>query len=135
MKKLISILLSLSIIASICLTNIPAFCEYYGDFVYTTGATNTTIIDYTGPGGDVTIPGTVDGKTVTMIGEGAFFGYSNITSITIEDGPKYIAEYAFANCTGLVELSIPKTVEQMIENCLNGCTALKNIYGSQIRTP
>ena len=51
---------------------------------------------YVGPGGDVTIP---DG--VTSIGDSAFEGCSNLTSITIPDGVTSIWYSAFWGCENL----------------------------------
>jgi hypothetical protein len=41
-------------------------------FTYTTNNGTITITRYTGPGGDVIIPSTIDGLPVTSIGAGAF---------------------------------------------------------------
>src|SRR5882724_4109864 len=68
------------------------------DFSYTNTNGTITITGYTGPGGDVVIPATIDGLPVTSIGDGALSfinlgsdqsnltGLSNMTSITIPDG-------------------------------------------------
>src|SRR5258705_12436582 len=65
------------------------------DFSYTNTNGTITITGYTGPGGDVVIPGTIDGLPVTSIGDGALSfinnlsdhrnltGLSNMTSVTI----------------------------------------------------
>jgi hypothetical protein len=44
----------------------------FGDFEYESSGTNITITRYIGLGGAVTIPGTINGLTVTSIGEHAF---------------------------------------------------------------
>jgi hypothetical protein len=52
------------------------------DYTYTTNDDNTiTITGYTGSGGDVTIPDTIDGFSVTSIGEEAFCDCSSLTSV------------------------------------------------------
>ena len=44
------------------------------DFTYTTNNGAITITKYTDPGGDVTIPSTINGLPVTSIGDSAFYG-------------------------------------------------------------
>ena len=48
-------------------------------FTYTTNNNTITITGYTGPGGAVTIPSTINGLPVTSIGLGAFAGCSSLT--------------------------------------------------------
>ena len=45
-----------------------------GDFEYTVSDGTVTITKYTGAGGDVTVPETIDGMAVTVIGKEAFRG-------------------------------------------------------------
>ncbi len=78
------------------------------DFEYEVNDDNTvTITDYTGDGGDVVIPKTIDGKSVTSIGDsvflgdGVFSGCTGLTSITIPDSVTSIGAWAFEGCTGL----------------------------------
>ncbi len=50
------------------------------DYTYTTNDDNTiTITGYTGSGGDVTIPDTINGLPVTSIGSYAFYQCSSLT--------------------------------------------------------
>ncbi len=60
--------------------------------------------------GDVTIPSEIAEKKVTAIGDGAFFGLTGITAITIPEGVESIGIYAFADCTALESVSIPGSV-------------------------
>ncbi len=56
------------------------------DYTYTTNNGTITITKYTGSGGDVTIPETINGLPVTRIWgvwPGAFNGCRNLTSVTI----------------------------------------------------
>jgi hypothetical protein len=53
-------------------------------FTYTTTNGTITITGYTGPGGDVIIPDTINGLQVTSIGDRAFASCS-LTSVTIPD--------------------------------------------------
>ena len=55
-------------------------------FDYTIENGMITVTGYTGPGGDVIIPDTVDGLPVTNIGDYAFRGCASLTSVTIPKG-------------------------------------------------
>jgi hypothetical protein len=46
--------------------------DQYGDFEYASDGESITITGYTGAGGDVVIPGNIDGIPVTGIGQAAF---------------------------------------------------------------
>src|SRR5206468_563411 len=62
------------------LLTLPAVVQ--AQYTYTTNNGTITITEYTGPGGAVTIPGTINGLPVTDIGDAAF-AYSTVTSVTI----------------------------------------------------
>jgi hypothetical protein len=53
---------------------LSAFALQSGDFTYVVSDGNVTITNYTGLGGVVVIPATIDGMPVVSIGDSAFFG-------------------------------------------------------------
>ncbi len=69
--------------------------------------------------GALTIPATIEGKTVTSIGGMAFFFCTSLTSITIPDRVTSIGEYAFAGCNNLTAVTFlgdaPKAGERVFE--------------------
>jgi hypothetical protein len=67
-----------------------------------------TITGYTGSAKDVAIPGLIDGKPVTAIGDSAFSG-NQLTSVTIPDDVKTIGDYAF-EYNNLASVTIPDGV-------------------------
>ena len=84
--------------------------EVYGDFKYEISDNEVTITEYTGNGGDVTIPDKIDGKPVTSIGKYAFYDCTGLTSITIPDSVTSIGSGVFSWCTGLTSITIPDSV-------------------------
>lgn len=81
--------------------------ETSGDYVYTVsnGEAKITSVD-TSISGEVTIPDTLDGYTVTDIDDYAFSSCSNITSIIIPASVTSIGEWAFFWCDNLTEINV-----------------------------
>ncbi len=79
----------------------------YNFFVQDDGS---VIISSADVSGDVTIPAELAGKTVTAIGEGAFFKNTAITSVVIPDTVETIGIYAFSDCTELNSVTVGKKV-------------------------
>ena len=69
-----------------------------------------TITQYTGPGGDVTIPDTINGLPVTSIGNYAFLYRGDLSSVTIPNSVTAIGFAAFFQCNGLTSITIPDGV-------------------------
>ena len=77
--------------------------------------------------GALEIPGTYDGKPVTVIGYGAFYGCDGLTSVTIPDSVTTIEFEAFCGCTGLESVSIPDSVTSVGIAAFSNCTKLTAI--------
>jgi hypothetical protein len=100
-----------SLLPLLLLLALPAVVQ--AQFNYTTNADNTiTITGYTGPGGAVTIPDTIDGlpvtsitsrDSVTGIGPDAFAWCGFLSSATLGNGFRSIGQGAFA-VSGLTTL-------------------------------
>ena len=81
-----------------------------GNYRYATNDDTATITGYTGPGGEVTIPGTINGLPVTGIGYRAFAINATLTGVVIPDGVTTIGTEAFYFCKGLTSVTIPDSV-------------------------
>jgi hypothetical protein len=79
-----------------------------GDFEYEFTDAKVTIIGYTGPGGALTIPSTIDGKPVTAIENRAFW-FNQLTSVTIPNSVTTIEHGAFY-WNKLTSVTIPNSV-------------------------
>ena len=71
----------------------------------------------------ITIP-----NSVTSIGNnGAFRGCSGLTSITIPDSVTSIGDDAFYGCSGLTSITIPNSVTSIGDSAFYGCSGLTSI--------
>ena len=82
---------------------------------------------YSGSPRKLTIPGTIDGKTVSEIYSNAFAAQSDLRRITIPASVKKIGEYAFNDCTSLRKVTIEGSVEVIGRSAFAGCAYLRKI--------
>ncbi|MEI8341728.1 MAG: leucine-rich repeat domain-containing protein [Verrucomicrobiota bacterium] len=94
---------------------------------FTFNSATGTITGYTGAGGAVVIPASIDGKPVTAIGDNAFSGVSSLTSVIIPASVTRIGGGAFQGCTGLTSVTIPNSVTSIGSYAFYDCRGLANI--------
>ena len=98
-----------------------------GIFTYHASDGKATITGYGGSGGDLAIPATLNGMTVTGIGAGAFGDQTTVTSVTIPSSVTGIGDSAFYGCTGLVDVTIPSSVTSIGNYAFYGCSGLTSV--------
>ena len=97
------------------------------DYNYTTNNGAITITQYVGSDDAVTIPDTINGLPVISVGDQAFLGYANLTSITIPNGVTSIGSWAFWSCSSLTNVSIPDSVTNMGDWAFWSCSSLASV--------
>ena len=96
-------------------------------FTFTTNSGAIIITGYTGLGGAVTIPDTINGYPVTSIGFEAFYDCTNITSVAIGTNVTSIGNQAFYGCSKLTSVIIPGSVTTIGELAFIWCTSLTSV--------
>ena len=68
------------------------------------------ITKYLGEESEIEIPGILDGRKVTVLGESLFENNSNIVSVQMEEGILEVEEKCFYNCSELITVELSKTL-------------------------
>ncbi len=117
----------------------PAAAATFGDFEYSITADSTAeITGYTGPGGDVVIPGTITDngtdypvKAIADRGDqhGVFYDRRDITSITIPNSLTTIGGYAFQYCVNMTAVNFEEgsALTTIKQYAFNRCIGLLSI--------
>lgn len=152
MKKLLSTIISLTMICSLCI--FPSSSEgeqtyTHGKYTYTITDGEVTIVDFsTYPTAHTEIPAEIDGLPVTVIASDAF-ALTRVTKITVpssvkriennafrsayaetiilENGIEYIGDKAFNSCLDITEITIPDSVTELGTGVFYKCDKLKTV--------
>ena len=128
MKKKILLSLMLVCISIFAFGALSVSAERYGDYLYYTVSNDEiTITGCSIAAHTIKIPGVIDGKHVTNIGDDAFYGCRSLTNITIPDSVTSIGSKAFYNCSSLTSITIPDGVTSIGEQAFYGCSSLTSI--------
>lgn len=81
--------------------------------------------------GDIVIPEqfVYNGNTysVTSVGENAFAGCDELTSVSLPSTIKALSACAFLGCTNLRQVTLPSTIQAIASCAFTGCTSLQQI--------
>lgn len=131
MKKIFSLILSLTMLLTITSgLNLTAYADpsQYGNIYYEEKEDGTIeITDCTSSATSINIPSTIVGKTVTSIGNNAFYSCKNLVNVTIPDSITSIGNNAFEYCASLKSVLIPGSVTSIGNAAFNRCESLMNI--------
>ena len=67
------------------------------------------------------------GDDVKSIGDYAFYGFTNLTSITVPNSVTSIGSYAFYDCSKLSSFTIPNNVTSIDDRAFYGCSSLTSV--------
>lgn len=99
----------------------------YGDLTYTMADGKVAIIRCRQSATSISIPESINGYPVVLIGGRAFEGYSTLKHITIPSSVIAIGNYAFYGCFSLEDITIPSSVITIGEHAFLGCNGLKDL--------
>lgn len=98
------------------------------DFEYTLLSDGTyEVTAYNGKGNAVAVPLTYNGKSVTSIGDMAFYYCLDITSVSLPSSIKNIGSSAFSGCMEMTKINIPSGVKTIGNNAFKDCFKLQSI--------
>jgi hypothetical protein len=99
MKTTWAVLLGLLLLAA------PVAVQAQFTYITNSDGISITITGYTGPGGAMTIPTSINGLTVSDIGTNAFES-TGLTSVTIPNSVTNIGDAAFGECRSLTAITV-----------------------------
>lgn len=91
------------------------------------GDGSITVTGYTGAGGAVAIPDTLNGLRVTSIGKESFYYCDTLIRITIPGGVTNIGNDAFYRCSSLEGVTMPDTIASIGDRAFYNCTSLTRV--------
>ena len=124
-------------LSNITITIIDAGKTYLPEADYAIDGGNIAINGFGEASGSVVIPEKVaiagdgliagDDYTITSIGNSAFTGNTDITSVTLPDTVTSIGGSAFQNCSNLTTINLPEGVTEIGNSAFSGCGSLTDI--------
>lgn len=97
-------------------------------FTYTVSGDSVTITAYTGSDVHVQIPSTIDGKSVTALGDKVFMNNKKVESVVVPEGVKTVGWFAFSGCISLSAVSMPASVESISYGAFENCPASLTVF-------
>ncbi|MBE7043697.1 MAG: hypothetical protein E7399_09470 [Ruminococcaceae bacterium] len=130
MKKILKTFILIVILAATFLPS-SAYAEAkrgtYKNFIYLQDNNEIVIVGWNGSSKEVTIPEKINGKLVVEIAGQAFAECTSLETVTIPKSVTKIGDFAFYGCTSLQSVTIPNGVEQIGRAAFCECSALESI--------
>ena len=98
-----------------------------GDYWYDDIAGGIKIVAYSGSGGNVDIPATIDGKSVLEIGTDAFYGKASLTGVNLPNSIRSLGMRSFYNCPNLNSVFLGNSLMTIGNGSFWGAQALTSI--------
>lgn len=124
MKRAMIILLIL-LLPGICLADAGAALP--SDFLFSYQDDAAVLVSYGGDAERVQIPETIDGRPVTVIGEGAFKDCTWVEEVIVPGSVWYIDEEAFSDCSMLARIVLPANLSEIRAWAFKNCRSLTSI--------
>ncbi|MBQ3905058.1 MAG: leucine-rich repeat domain-containing protein, partial [Eubacterium sp.] len=137
MKKVISVLLSISLLLTIIASSVTAYslgnkppyplpssgeCGDNASYTFDSGSGLLTISG----SGEITDSARYQGYEIPFY-VSPFFGNADIKKVVINNGITYLGDYTFNGCTGITAVSLPDGLTEIGCSAFNGCTSLSSI--------
>ncbi len=101
--------------------------KYYCDYNSGNDLHEVWILEYYGGGGEIEIPGSINGNPVSYIARHAFSFQDNLLSISVPSSVVSIGEYAFNNCSNLCEVTLQEGLTEICRHAFSNCPNLSSI--------
>lgn len=99
-----------------------------GEWEYIVSLADNTaeITKYVGVGGNVVVPSTLTGYSITNVHQSTFRNNASVTGVTIPDNMRMLnnGAYYFQNCTALTSVALPNYITKLGDYIFEGCTSL-----------
>ena len=112
-------------VCSLKAQDIQISAEGYSYYIMDDGTIEIT--GYSGTDASLVIPGAINGREVTSVGERAFAASGSLTGITVSHGIVCIGDGAFADCEKLQTVQIPASIANIGEDVFLNCGSLSGI--------
>lgn len=112
----------------LCFSGFPAQAGTLGVLTYEINGSSVTITDCdTAADRVVDVPGTIEGKPVTSIGNNAFRYCNLLMGVMLPEGIISIGERAFERCSSLTTITLPSGVTSIGDYGFYSCSSLSSI--------
>lgn len=95
-----------------------------GDYAYDVYDDHVVLTGYKGESAYVTVPDTLDGLPVTVIGGLAFYYGKPVENVKLPSTVTELAENAFYYCRSLKHLELPDSLVTLGDKCFSWCSSL-----------